>query len=55
MFAGRGVREHGEVAIEAAEWYAGRQASYARMMDNIQRSVVAVLKAEKEESIGRWQ
>ena len=48
-YAGKGKLEHGAVAVQIAEWGAQRQAGYVLLMEKLQKIIVAVLQAEKQE------
>ena len=40
-YAGKGIKDHGEVALLLAEWGAQRQSGYAELVGKLQKIIVA--------------
>ena len=48
-YATMGIKQHQLAAVKTAKWLKGRQQDYAKLMERIQKVIVAVLKSKKEE------
>ena len=48
-YATRGIQQHGTSAVSLAKYFGQRQASYEKLMEEVQMTIIAVIKAEKAE------
>ena len=52
-YATKGIQEHGPAVVRIAKYFGQRQANYEKLMEEVQLTIIAVIKAEKTERENR--
>ena len=52
-YASKGIMQHGTPVVTLARYYGQRQACYEKLLEEVQMTIIAVIKAEKEEREAR--